>query len=250
MGLVEVGPQEAPFTLVAAPPGRRSRHHLGAAALGDRETNRRALRIGVVVELEAPVESVARIQREGGHHGARAETGVQERLGGGRDRLRQDEAGVVAHSVLVRQLTRQQVRVRRQGHHVVGVGALEHPAFRRQPVEVRSRRGRVASETRRVGPQGVDRDQNDVPSETRSRRQRPGGRLANLRRTLIGNRFARRDRERGQQQGAERSQSDSRYSANCFASSALSPSGASSSSLRKSAAAASFWLAAILARPR
>ena len=138
----------------------------------------------------------------------------------------------------------------------MGMGALEHPAFRRKPVQVGSLGQRVAGEPRRVGSKRVDGDQDDVPGETGVGRLRPGrrypsaGPVVGLRRRPAGAQPNRRARQNDGAEVSETAQSDSRYSENCFASSARSPSGSNSRRRRKSAAAAALLPRAMLAKPR
>ena len=253
VGLVQVDPEEPGLALVPPPPGRGGRHHLVAAPLRDGEALGRTLRVGVVVDLEPPVQPVAGVQRERGDERRGAESSVAEGFGGRRHRFGQHEAGVIAHPVLVGQAARQKVRVRRQRHHAVRVRPAEDPAAAREAVEVGSLRGRVPREPDGVGPQGVDRHQDDIPNEPWCGRLRPAGLRRRRCRLTPGIGRAGRHDQADQRNGGRRragSQSDSRYSANCFASSAFSPSGSSSRNRRKSAAAAALLPPAMFERPR
>ena len=97
VGLVQVDPEEPGLALVPPPPGRGSSHHLVAAPLRDGEAPGRTLRVGVVVDLEPPVQPVAGVQRERGDERRGAKSSVAEGFGGRRHRFGQHEAGVVAH---------------------------------------------------------------------------------------------------------------------------------------------------------
>ncbi len=165
VGLVEVYPAEVrSFALgLDEAPRRRDRVHSppprdvlephgGPARLAE----------AVVVHVEAAGETEARVQGKGAHERPRTvPAGVEE----GRDRLGpggKAEARVVAHAVPQGVASGEDVRVGGERHHVVGVGPPEEHALFGQAVHPRRPRVGVPVRPDRVGPQGVDGDQEYV----------------------------------------------------------------------------------------
>ena len=72
------------------------------------------------------------------------------------------EAAIVPHPVAEWILAGEQVGVRREGDHVVGVGGLEACPRAGQPIDPRGLHGLVPISTERVRAEGVDRDQEDA----------------------------------------------------------------------------------------
>ena len=126
--------------------------------------------VELVVDVEVVAEAVARVEHVGRDEGARRVAPGLEPPGRRRDPGREAEARVLPDPVLVRKQSGQDVRVRRKGDHVVRVRLTEHPAFGREPVEVRRRPPRIAAEADGIGPERVDRDHDDVAGHARSGR--------------------------------------------------------------------------------
>ena len=159
----EVDPEEARPPLLPAPPGEGGADHLVAAPFGAGEPfGLRAAAGAVVVDLEAVAQAELRIEGEAADEGARGiARGVEDR-GEGRHRARQPKAAVVAHAVLVRIEAGQDVGVGGQRRDVVRVSVGKDPAGRGEAVEDRGLGLAVAGESQRVGPQGVNGDEDDV----------------------------------------------------------------------------------------
>jgi hypothetical protein len=129
------------------------RHQEGRGGLGAPQA--------VVVDVEAAVQTEARVQGERAHEPSRLPAaGLQQRGERGLGRG-EAEPGVVAHAVLQRVTPGEQVRVRRQRHHVVGVGLLEAHASLRQAVDPGRLRALPPVAAEGVGTEGVDRDEQD-----------------------------------------------------------------------------------------
>ncbi len=166
----QVDPHEAAPAALPLPPGERRGHHLVALALGEQELVGAApLGVVIVVDVEAAVESEPGIERVGADESAGGiaggmQHGRQRRHAGGHAK-----ALVVAHPVLEGVEAGQDVGVRRQRHHVVGMRRGEHPAAGRQPVQQRRRRRPPPAEPGSVGAQRVDGDEQQVE---RGRRRR------------------------------------------------------------------------------
>ena len=135
VGLVEVDPEERLGAALRGQPaprrfhGRAPRpllHEERGAALGVAEP--------VVVDVEPAVEAEARVEGERAHEGAGAIAGLAQERGQGVGVRREAEARVVADAVVERVAAGEDVRVRGQRHHVLGVGLLEAHARRGQPV--------------------------------------------------------------------------------------------------------------------
>ena len=175
--IVEVHPGEGGPAVAVPHPLAGGGDGRGRGALGQQERRgRAAVREGVVVDVEPAVQPESRVQRERAHERAGAIAALLQARGQ-RGRARGEaEAGVVAHAVLERIAAREDVRVRRQGHDVVGVRALEPHALRRQPVDPGRPRPRVPVGAQRVRPQRVDGDQEDVEARFAADLPRPAGR--------------------------------------------------------------------------
>ena len=169
--VVEVHPEQERAVRVRTrlqPAGRVARH-LGAGPLEIGQRDRRAAgREAVVVLVEALREAVAPRQDHARHEGARDVAAVVQPLGQ-RHRLRaEDVAPVVARAVLRGELPRHDRHVGRERERDLGGRVREPDARGGQPVQVR-RQARERRTVHPVGPERVDRDQDDV-------RRRPGGR--------------------------------------------------------------------------
>ena len=177
MTVVEMNPEEAGAAGGAGIPALRGRHDVGGAPLGQHELVRlETLRISLVVDVEAPRQAEARVERKPSDERARR---VPLRFQEGRERrerIGKTETFVVPHPVLVRIETREDVRVRRERDDVVGVRLCKDDPFRRQTVEVRRRYARVTRVMGRICAKRVDRHEDDVGAaklrEFRRRRRR------------------------------------------------------------------------------
>jgi hypothetical protein len=158
-----VQPQEALAIGNRVPPLLRHGNGFAARTLGDDERGRRGpLAVLVVVDVEVRIEAEARVERKRADERAGGVAGVLQDSGDGGVLRIEHEAGVVAHAVLVRQQTGEDVRVRREGDDVVGVGVVEVDAAARQLVEERRLHAIRAGEADAVGAQRVDSDEDDV----------------------------------------------------------------------------------------
>ncbi len=165
VGIVEVHPEETRLSLLRPPPCESEAHHLVPAPLGDDEVLLvRALGVTVVVDVEPAIEPELRVERKRADERSGGVARAAQDGGEGRHRRREPEAAVLAHAVLKRIEPGEDVGVGGQRHHVVSVGVGEHPPLGGQAIENGSLRPPVAGETRRVGAQGVDGDQDDVAS--------------------------------------------------------------------------------------
>ena len=161
--LVEVDPEERRGSPRAGEPLPRGRHRPCARALLLPPAQPViSAQEAVVVDVEARGEPELRGEGERADEGPRPVAARLEEGGQRVDPPRKAEPGVVAHAVLQRIAPGQDVRVGGKGDDVVGVGALEPHALAGQAVHPGRGRDRVAARPEGVGPQGVDRDENDV----------------------------------------------------------------------------------------
>ena len=116
----------------------------------------------VVVHLEAPVEPEPLLERKTRDERGRAVPGASERIGEGRDALRQGVVGVVADAVAERRQAGEDRGVRRPGDGRVGDGGVESHAAGGETVDHRRLRLLVAVAAEMICPQRVDRDEQDV----------------------------------------------------------------------------------------
>ncbi len=144
-------------------PALREGHRLGTAPLL-LEKGGPGLRVdeAVVVDLEAPGEAEARGERERAHEGAGRVAARLEESGQGLDPGREAEPRVVPHPVVRRVAAGEDVRVRGESHHVVGVGVFEAHARGGEAVHPRRPRIGLAIGADRVGPERVDGDEEDA----------------------------------------------------------------------------------------
>jgi hypothetical protein len=161
--LEDVDPEEAFSPRLPPPPVERGGDRFDAAPLGDDESaGVRALAVPVVVDVEAPGEAPAGVEREGRDEGARGVAlilqALRERPNAGAKR----RAGVVAEAVLEREKAGQDVGVRGERDDVVRAGVREDTPFRSEAVEGGSLQPRVAREAGGVGAPRVDGDEDDV----------------------------------------------------------------------------------------
>ena len=163
VGLVEVDPAEPGRIPGRVDEAARQADRLGPGALLLEEHGpRRGVDEAVVVDVEAPPEAEPRIEGERAHEGpGPVAAGLQQR-GEGLGAFREAEAGVVPDPVVRREASREDVRVRGQGGHVVGVRAVETDPLRREPVHPRGGRAGAAVGAEGVGPQRVHGDEEDA----------------------------------------------------------------------------------------
>ena len=157
----EVDPAE-PFPALAGQPGPGGPDDLGGPAFFDLRPGGRTRGERVVIDVEAPLQAEAGIQGKSPDEGARGISLGLEVAGHGRAFRGESGLGILADAVIKRSHARQDVGMGRQGGRVVGEGPLEEDAPRGQVVD-RGRRGAargVAAQP--VGPQGVDRDEEDM----------------------------------------------------------------------------------------
>ena len=172
----DVDPGE-PLAPLLVDPGARLRDDLFGATLGEGEVSLGdaaladvAVDVEALREAELPVEGKCADECAGGQAALACDLRQCLRL------LVQPVAGVVPDAVLERVASREDARMRRQGHHRMRVGEREPETTLRQSIEVR--RGRASAVApQRIGPQCVDGDEKDVligaRNNERRRRARP-----------------------------------------------------------------------------
>ena len=160
--LVQVDEGEPPLAADGIDPPQRRAHRLGARPLGHREGGRLRSPQPVVVDVEAPVEPEAGIEREGAHEGPGAPAPLVENRGEGGPVGRETEARVVANAVAQGVLAGEQVGVGGQGHDVVRPGRLEANALGGEAVDPRRPRVAPAVAAERVRAERVDGDEQDA----------------------------------------------------------------------------------------
>ena len=163
VGVVHVHPHEPFLSLVGLPPPDRGLEHRCGRPLLQLEIKRYgAFAVVVVVDLEALIEAVARVERRGADERAgRVAQAAQHRRNGLVLRV-ESKPGVLAHAVLIGIEPGQDVGVRRQGDDVLRVRVGEDDPFGRHAIEERRLHARVAGETDGIRAPGVDGDEDDV----------------------------------------------------------------------------------------
>jgi hypothetical protein len=160
--LVQVDEGEPPLAADRFDPPQRRAHRFGARPLGHREGGRLRSPQAVVVDVEAPVETEARIERERAHEGPGAPAPLAEDRGERGPVGREPEARVVVDAVAQGVLAGEQVRVGGQGHDVVRPGRLEPDTLGSEAVDPRRPRVAPAVTAERVRAEGVDGDDQDA----------------------------------------------------------------------------------------
>ena len=161
--LVQVHEAERALAAMLSQPAKRRLHRVPAGPLGHQERGV-LLRSAeaVVVDLEARAEPEPVRERERADEGCRAPAvRPQERSQGG-SIGRETKATIVPHAVTEGILPGEQVGVRGQGDHVVGVRALEAYAAGGEPVDPRRFGARTPVRAESIRAQGVDCDQQDA----------------------------------------------------------------------------------------
>ena len=154
-------PREPPALLLIDPPQRRRHDGVCAAlAIPGFRRGRPALEL-VIVAIEADPQAESAVEREAADERRGRETCRLESCGRRRLAGRVAIARVVADAVLVRVAAAQDRGVRRQRDHRMCVRKSEAGTARGQPVQI-GRRRPAAVRSQCVGPQGVDRDEEDV----------------------------------------------------------------------------------------
>ena len=118
---------------------------------------------GVVVPVEAAIEAVGRVEGEGPDDRHRLVALAAERLGQGRDVVGESEQAVGADSVLRRIEAGEHRGVGGCGEGDRGVRLKEDRTLRGESIQGGGPRRLMAVGSHAIGPQGVDRDQQDVP---------------------------------------------------------------------------------------
>jgi len=158
--LEEVHPEKEPSARPAVQPrDRLIDNRAGRPFVG--RTSVRSARQGVTVCLESLDQAEAPVQRKGGDEGAGGKPGPGQAFGQ-RRRAEVDADAVVPRAVPGGVPAGHDARVRGQRDRRSGVCAREPRTARRQAVHCRRSRGRVAIHTHAIGPQRVDRDEEQV----------------------------------------------------------------------------------------
>jgi hypothetical protein len=161
--LIEVDPREGPRRSLGRPPLLRLLHRPGPRPLRHEE---RGARLGIaqaiVVDVEPPVEAEPRVEREGAHEGTRRVAGPLEEGGQRVDATGEPEAGVVTDTVIERVPAGEDVGVRRQRHHVLGMRLLEAHAAGGQAVDPGCLDRPIPVTAEGIRPERVDGDEEDV----------------------------------------------------------------------------------------
>jgi hypothetical protein len=165
-----VDPQEAPAPFVGAPPGDRAGHGLVSGSLGEGHERIAEPLVVVVVDLEAAVEPVAPVERQGRHERRGGEALGAQEIGQRIDALGEHEASVVVDAVLVGVAPREDARVRGQRDDRVRASGVECGPGCSETIEQRRFHTTCARESGRVVAQRIGGDQNDVRGTALPRR--------------------------------------------------------------------------------
>jgi hypothetical protein len=167
---VQVDPEESLFPPRLLEPPAAQIHDLGPGPLLQLEIVASVdRRISVIVEIEAAIQTEARVERKGGYDRCRRVAPLREERRERRETRIEVEPGILPYAVLIGVEARQDVGVGRQRDDVGGVGEIEDERLASQRVEIGRLHFPIAVESQSVGSKGVDRDEDDVERLRRAR---------------------------------------------------------------------------------